>query len=392
MSSTEDIYSTEEEYERLKRARSIVSALENTPPLPLWRLFREALLNVGACRDIVEKHVMCKLNGTDLKFLYGVNTETRKLIERSSRKGDLKKNFKVEEMSSISTLEIAWEDDILWSGNLDDETDFCFQVAQTNKLELLKWAREEKKCEWDYRTIDAAADQGNLEMVKYCVANECPIDEWACAHAASGGHLECLKCLREEAEAPWDEYTATWAAQNGHLHILEYLVERKYDLEKMFKVSEMSSISTLEFVWEHKSLWPREWDETDFCERVTQTNRLELLKWAREEKNCEWYVGTINAAAEQGNLEMVKYCVANECPIDVSACAYAAENGHLECLKYLHEEAEAPWDEMTLHGAKHYSKRIDCLNYAIEQKCPGYRRYVDESSSSRKRKAISSRS
>jgi hypothetical protein len=89
---------------------------------------------------------------------------------------------------------------------------------------------------------------------------------------------------------------------------------------------------------------------------------------------------------------MVKYCVANECPIDVSACAYAAENGHLECLKYLHEEAEAPWDEMTLHGAKHYSKRIDCLNYAIEQKCPGYRRYVDESSSSRKRKAISSRS
>ena len=89
MSSTEDIYSTEEEYERLKRARSIVSALENTPPLPLWRLFREALLNGGACRDIVEKHVMCKLNGTDLKFLYGVNTETRKLVKRSSRADDL---------------------------------------------------------------------------------------------------------------------------------------------------------------------------------------------------------------------------------------------------------------------------------------------------------------
>ena len=37
-------------------------ALENKPPLPLWRLFREALLSGGACRDIVEKHVMCKLN------------------------------------------------------------------------------------------------------------------------------------------------------------------------------------------------------------------------------------------------------------------------------------------------------------------------------------------
>ena len=46
------------------------------------------------------------------------------------------------------------------------------KVAETNKLELLKWAREEKKCEWDEGRLIAAAEQGNLEMVKYCVANE----------------------------------------------------------------------------------------------------------------------------------------------------------------------------------------------------------------------------
>ena len=99
MSSREE-YSTEEEHERLERARKIVALIENKP-LHLWRLFREALLNGGACRDIVEKHVMCKLNGTDLKFFYDVNTETRKLVKRSSRAGDLKKKFKIEEMSSI---------------------------------------------------------------------------------------------------------------------------------------------------------------------------------------------------------------------------------------------------------------------------------------------------
>ena len=110
-----------------------------------------------------------------------------------------------------------------------DETYFCIRVAQTNKLELLKWAREEKKCEWDRWTIHAAARQGNLEMVKYCVANECPIDENACAYAADGGQLEVLKYLREEVKAPWDSRTASCAAANGHLHILEYLVERKYD-------------------------------------------------------------------------------------------------------------------------------------------------------------------
>ena len=188
-------YLTEEEHERLRKV------LENKP-LPLWRLFREALLNGGACRDIVEKHVMCKLNGTDLKFLYGVNTETRKLVKRSSRKGELKEEFKVKEMSSISTLEFVWENKSLWPSHWN-ETNFCVRVAETNKLELLKWAREEKKCDWGERTIIAAARQGNLEMVKYCVANECPIDAWACAFAARNGHLEILKYLREEVKAPW---------------------------------------------------------------------------------------------------------------------------------------------------------------------------------------------
>ena len=131
--------------------------------------------------DICFKHILPRLNGTDLKFLYEVNTETRKLIKRSSRASDLKKSFEVQEMSSISTLEVAWENKSLWPSDWDDETWFCMKVAKTNKLELLKWAREEKKCEWDGGTINVAAYQGNLEMVKYCVANECPIDEMACA-------------------------------------------------------------------------------------------------------------------------------------------------------------------------------------------------------------------
>jgi hypothetical protein len=180
--------------------------------------------------DICFQHILPKLNANDVKFLYGVNTETRKLVKRSSRKGELKKGFKVKEMSSISTLEFAWEHKSLWYKSF-----FCSRVAQTNKLELLKWIREEKKCEWDYngiRTINAAAGQGNLEMVKYCVANECPIDEFACANAAKNGHLECLKYLHEEVKAPWTYHTASWAARYGHLHILEYLLDNNCPLPR----------------------------------------------------------------------------------------------------------------------------------------------------------------
>jgi hypothetical protein len=57
--------------------------------------------------DICFKHILPRLNGTDLKLLYEVNTETRQLIKRSSRARDLNEKFRVGEMSSISTLEFA---------------------------------------------------------------------------------------------------------------------------------------------------------------------------------------------------------------------------------------------------------------------------------------------
>ncbi|CAL6349162.1 unnamed protein product [Bathycoccus prasinos] len=235
--------------------------------------------------DITFTHILPRLNGTDLKFLYEVNSETRALIKRSSRKGDLKKGFDVSEMSSISTLEFAWEHKSLWPRHWDERI-FCREVARTNKLELLKWIREEKKCKWDSRTIRAAAIQGNLEMVKYCVANECPIDEWACARAAENGHLEILKYLHEVAKAPWGSGTAAWAAENGHLHILEYLVERKYD----------------------------RFDE-GACENAAMNGHLDCLKYLRETAKAPWDSEAVRYAHGNNHTECLQYLLDNDCPL-----------------------------------------------------------------------------
>ena len=231
------------------------------------------------------KHILPRLNGTDLKLLDRVNGETRALIKRASRKGELKKGFKVKEMSSISTLEVAWENRSLWP-RWWDEGDFCCEVAQTNKLELLKWAREEKKCEWDHLTITMAAEQGNLEMVQYCVANECPIDGLLCASAAENGHLECLKYLCEEAKAPWDSRTAAWAAENGHLHILEYLVERKYDKYDAYA-----------------------------CERAAEKGHLDCLKYLRETAKVPLGSEAVRKSHKNNHTECVQYLLDNDCPL-----------------------------------------------------------------------------
>ena len=241
--------------------------------------------------DITFTHILPRLNSSDVKFLYGVNSETRKLIKRSSRKGELKEKFKVEEMSSISTLEVAWEHFPWYEYDYDveeemDETYFCWKVAKTNKLELLKWIREEKKCEWDEDTINVAAEQGNLEMVKYCVANECPVDTYACACAASKGHLECLKYLHEEAKAPWDSATANVSAANGHLHILEYLVERKYDKFDAYA-----------------------------CELAAREGHLDCLKYLHETAKAPWDYRAVRDAHENNQTECLQYLLDNDCPL-----------------------------------------------------------------------------
>ena len=167
-----------------------------------------------------------------------------------------------------------------------DERIFCRKVAETNKLELLKWIREEKQCEWDYVPINVAAQKGNLEMVKYCVANECHINELACVCAASEGHLECLKYLHEEAKAPWGSGTADLAAENGHLHILEYLVERKYDQYYEFA-----------------------------CASAAKFGHLDCLKYLHETAKAPWDEKAVREAQENNHTDCVQYLLDNDCPL-----------------------------------------------------------------------------
>ena len=154
-------------------------------------------------------------------------------------------------------------------------------------------------------------------------------------------------------------------------------VERsKIKVEDEFDIKEFTSISQMEFAWDNYHWGENGYEGTQeyFCSRVARMNKLEYLVWLREVKNCDWDSWTINMAALQGNLAMVKYCVDNGCPMNAGACMYAAKKGHLDVLKYLHENY-CPWDSEAFYWA-HRNNHDDCLNYLIEQKCPGFEEYL----------------
>ena len=184
-------------------------------------------------KDIFVSHVLPKLNEMDRCFFAMANRESWGVLAYAGVNVS-KLNWGIYECSSISTLEWAWNY-TRWgekskSGRVMDQAWFCEQVAGTNKLEFLKWAREVKHCEWDEVTIDEAADKGNLEMLKYCISNGCPCDKKeSCIQAACAGHLDCLRLLFEKVKPSrgTEKEVVIQATCGGHVEILKYFVEER---------------------------------------------------------------------------------------------------------------------------------------------------------------------
>jgi len=215
--------------EKEKAAKEAVAEMERLKlgPTKLWTGL------VLHHKDVFVSHVLSKLNGTDRYFFSTVNRESRGVLAYAGV--DVSElRWVLYEFTSISTLEFAWNR-MPW-GNIDDvgyvvdQAWFCSGVAQTNKLEFLKWAREVKHCEWDEWTIAAAADKGNLEMLKYCFSNGCPCDEEkSCTLAAKGGHLDCVRFVfgKVQPSRETEKDAAHQAAGYGRINILKYLVEER---------------------------------------------------------------------------------------------------------------------------------------------------------------------
>jgi hypothetical protein len=184
-------------------------------------------------KDIFVSHVLSKLNRTDRFFFSRANDESWGVLEYAGV--DVSElRWVLYECTSVSTLEWLWND-IRWGakdneGYVIDQAWFCREVALTNKLELLKWAREVKHCEWDEETINAAAHEGNLETLKYCFSEECPYDEeTSCFCATIRGRLDCLRFLFDKVEPSrkMEEEMVINAAISGHMDIIKYLVEER---------------------------------------------------------------------------------------------------------------------------------------------------------------------
>ena len=221
-------------------------------------------------KDVFVSHVISKLNTTDRYFFQKVNSESRGVLAYAGVNVS-KLRCVVHECTSISTLEWAWNN-TPWGkkfehGRVRDQAWFCTEVAGTNKLEFLKWAREEKHCKWDEKTLIVAAFKGNLEMLKYCFSNECPCDEeMSCKVAAGEGHLDCVRFLVDKVQPSreTEKETAITATCGGHMDILKYFVEERKISEEVKSVcicnaAKFSQLDCLKYLGEEAKVPLNNW-------------------------------------------------------------------------------------------------------------------------------------
>ena len=227
-------------------------------------------------KDVFVSHVISKLNGTDRFFFSKANKESRGVLEYAGvNVSGLGVN--VYECSSISTLEWAWNH-LAWGkkdtkGDVMDQAWFCWQVAETNKLEFLKWAREVKHCEWNEWTINQAAFKGNLDMLKYCFSNGCPCDkEKSCERAAIKGHLDCVRFLFDKVKPSreTEEDAAQLAAAYGRINILKYVLEERKISEEVKEscvasATKLGRLDCIKYLVEEAKVPLNDWQDIAFA-------------------------------------------------------------------------------------------------------------------------------
>lgn len=174
-----------------------------------------------------------------------------------------------------------------------------------------------------------AAELGQLGHLKLLVQNECPLVKAAGAKsaaekAASGGHLDCLKYLRELG-CEWDKYLLVVAAKGGHVNILEYAHSRGLT-------------------------WTPD-------ESFAMPTRFDLIN-----------LTPLVAAVRGGHLECVRYLLDSGAALEPKFSAIACEHGHLHILKLFHERG-AIWEEGVCFFAIAHNQ-FECLQYLMENDCP----------------------
>lgn len=222
-----------------------------------------------------------------------------------------------------------------------------------------------------------AASGGHVSILQCLDPQFYPSHPRSANLAAFHGHLEALQFLMEDparrAEVTIDTIMGQ-AIYGNRLHILDYLAS-KHDLrpflntETSGEAAKYGHLHTLQWLRRHQCPW-----DINTTLQAVRHNRVEILQWIYSQ-NGPWDHSVWAEAVCYSDLEILKWLKSLGFTWNATLCNHAVSNDRLDTVRWAFENG-CPWDALVLRNAlAQYPINMDMLKYLLDHDCP-----IDESS------------
>uniref|UniRef100_A0A7S1V2C5 Uncharacterized protein n=1 Tax=Sexangularia sp. CB-2014 TaxID=1486929 RepID=A0A7S1V2C5_9EUKA len=124
----------------------------------------------------------------------------------------------------LSSGDLAFVQWVVGDATLDPDSGLAFHAAYSGSVAVLEYVVEQHGAALTPGAARAAALHGHVEVLRWLLARECPLDDGVIVEAARGGHVPALECLVDEFGVALVDEAADGAAHRGHLEALQWLV------------------------------------------------------------------------------------------------------------------------------------------------------------------------
>jgi hypothetical protein len=188
---------------------------------------------------------------------------------------------------NLNVIKFLLNDGCLWDWFV------YYEACQNGYFDIIKWCHKKRLPHYDNEMIfSAAAEFGDLKIIKWLYKNNFQYDENICHNAAIFNHLHVLKYFIKKGIS-FNAVTYNYAAENGNIKILKYL----------------NHLSTHDL-----SL---DWWDVKTCAASAEYGQLNTLKFLRK-NNCPWDLHTTYNAASRNHVETLKWAIENGCPTHIT--------------------------------------------------------------------------
>ncbi|EGG22277.1 hypothetical protein DFA_04395 [Cavenderia fasciculata] len=244
-------------------------------------------------------------------------------------------------------------------------------IRDEKKLEYIVTKCPQKNYIFDW-AMEQACKYNHLSIVKLICSNfkGVQLKEIGMYIACSKGFTDIVKYILDNRTEQWGEDAMDAAIQNGHLEVVKVIFFDKINgggtRNALNYAADHGYLEIVKFLHENS-------DKGCSCyamDHAAENGHYEIVKFLSEHRTEGASTNAMDGAAKNGHFEIVKYLSEYRSEGAYRAMDLAAENGHLEILKYLHFNRSEGATAMAMDWAAQ-NRHIDIVKYLCEHRTEG---------------------